>query len=292
MLRKSITLLLVVVLFGFTAIYFLQQRINGIIGEYHQTEDVLFLPSGYVVKKLSLGFESLVADIYWIRAIQYYGGGRMKDPTRRFDLLAPLLDITTTLDPAIIPVYQFGAVFLSEPPPIGAGDPGRAIALLEKGIASNRDNPDLYLSLGFVYYWQLKDYKRAAQAFLEGAPYQKGNPWLKTLAAFTLSRGGDLATSRYLWQQLYQTAENDHARSNALAHLKALRAEEDMIALRKLVEVFRQRLGRPPRNFGELVLRGYLREIPLDPSGVPYLMDASTGEVFLSADTKMQIIPK
>lgn len=292
MLRKSISLFLVVVLFGFMAVYFLQQRINGIIGEYHQTEEVLFLPSGDVIKKLSMGFESLVADIYWIRAIQYYGGGRIKDPTRRFDLLAPLLDITTTLDPAMIPVYQFGAIFLSEPPPIGAGDPGKAIALLEKGIAANRENSDLYLSLGFVYYWQLKNYQRAAKVFLEGAKYQKGNPWLKTLAAFTLLRGGDLATSRYLWQQLYQTAENDHARSNALAHLKALQAEEDMIALRKLVEVFRQRFGHLPRNFGELVLRGYLREVPLDPSGVPYLMDGSSGEVFISADTKMPIIPK
>lgn len=291
MLRKSITSFLVILLFGYAAVYFLQQRINGTIGEYHQTEDVLFLPSGQMVKRLSLGFESLMADIYWIRAIQYYGGGRIMDPTRKFDLLQPLLDITVTLDPAMIPVYQFGAVFLSEPPPIGAGNPRAAIQLLKKGISANPGVPDLYLSLGFVYYWQLKDYKKAAAVFLEGSKYQKGKMWLKNLAAYTLARGGDRTTSKYLWEQIYEAADNKRSKENAMAHLVELQAEDQMEALEKVVARFHEQTGRFPHSFVELATRGYLRGIPVDPTGVPYLLDPQSGKVMVSADTKLPIPP-
>ncbi len=292
MLRKSTSWFLVILLFGYLAVFFLQRRIDRTIGEYHQTEDILFLPSGKVVKKLSLGYASLMADIYWIRAIQYYGGGRIMDPNRNFDLLAPLLNITTTLDPSMIPAYQFGAVFLSEPPPIGAGNPQAAIRLLDKGIAANRETPDLYLSLGFVYYWQLKNYKEAAQVFLEGAKYQKGRPWLRNLAAYTLMRGGDRSTSKYLWEQIYETSENKRAKENALAHLLELRAEDQMEALRRVVDRFKKENGRFPRSFVELATRGYLRGIPLDPTGAPYRLDAESGKIMVSADTKLPIPPK
>ncbi|MBZ5553596.1 MAG: tetratricopeptide repeat protein [Acidobacteriia bacterium] len=292
MLRRSITLFLVFFLFGFTAIYFLQRRINGVVGEYHQTEEMLFLPSGSVVKKLSLGFESLVADIYWIRAIQYFAGGRMRDPSRKFDLLYPMLDITTTLDPAIIPVYEFGAVFLSEPPPIGANDPQRAIGLLEKGIAANPDDPELYLRLGFVYYWYLKDYKQAAGIFLRGSKLPQAKPWLRTMAAFSLSKGGERASSKFLWRQIYESSENKRAKENALAHLAEMQAEDQIEALEKVTAKFREDSGRWPRSFIELATHRYLRGIPLDPSGVPYLLDPESGKVMVSADTKLQIVPK
>lgn len=292
MFRKSISSFLILLSACYAAVCFLQTRINAAIGEYHQTEEVLFLPSGKVVKKLAMGFESLVADIYWIRAIQYYGGGRIADPTRHFDLLSPLLDITTTLDPAMIPVYQFGAVFLSEPPPIGAGNPQAAIELLRRGIAANPDEPALYLSLGFVYYWQLKDYKQAARVFLEGAGHQKDKRWLRNLAAFTLARGGDRSTSRYLWQQIYESADNVRAKENALAHLVELETEDQIEALEKVTARFHEKFGRFPESFVELVRQGYLPGTPLDPSGVPYILDPQSGEVYASADTRLIIVPK
>ena len=70
-------------------------------------EEALYLPSGKTVKKLSVGFDGLLSDFYWIRSVQYFGGkvvhGALRtDSTERFDLLYPLLDITTTLDPQYI----------------------------------------------------------------------------------------------------------------------------------------------------------------------------------------------
>src|SRR5579863_5864958 len=61
-------------------------------------EDVLYISSPKFVKRASLGYEGLLADIYWTRAVQYFGrehflGGK------NYELLAPLLEITTALDP-------------------------------------------------------------------------------------------------------------------------------------------------------------------------------------------------
>ncbi len=87
---------------------------------------------------MSLGYDSLLADLYWTRAVQYYGS-RAGFADAKFGLLWPLLDIATTLDPKLIVAYRFGAIFLSEPPPAGAGRTDLAIELVKRGIAENPD---------------------------------------------------------------------------------------------------------------------------------------------------------
>ena len=81
-------------------------------------------------------FESLAADVYWIRAIQHYGGERLAQGPRNYDLLYPLLDLTTSLDPYFSIAYRFGAIFLSEQYP---GGPGRRRAPKLEGVFVRRE---------------------------------------------------------------------------------------------------------------------------------------------------------
>ena len=83
---------------------------------YNDAPEVLWIPSGKIMKRLSLGHDGLMADIYWTRAVQYYGG-QLRDSKTDFPMLGPLLDITTDLDPYLLVAYRFGAIFLSEPSP-------------------------------------------------------------------------------------------------------------------------------------------------------------------------------
>jgi len=39
---------------------------------------VLYVRSPAAMKRLTFGFEALAADVYWIRAIQHYGGDRLQ----------------------------------------------------------------------------------------------------------------------------------------------------------------------------------------------------------------------
>src|SRR5579872_3475646 len=102
------------------------KRVEGIRGKQATLEEVLYVPSGKTLKQLSLGYSGVLADIYWTRAVQYYGQKlATRRPDLRYDLLYPLLDITTDLDPHLIVVYEFGSVFLSQRPPVGAGQPDK-----------------------------------------------------------------------------------------------------------------------------------------------------------------------
>ena len=90
----------------------------------------LYLRSGVTLRRLSGAYTAVAADVYWVRAIQYYGGTKRRLTAQRqglepppliaalpsddFGLLFPLLDITTTLDPRFNIAYRFGAVFLAK----------------------------------------------------------------------------------------------------------------------------------------------------------------------------------
>src|SRR5438045_1485041 len=67
-------------------------------------QEVLYLRSAKTVKRLFLGFDGLAASIYWTRTVQYFGSKHHEHSTR-FDLLPPLLDLTTSLDPHLVVAY-------------------------------------------------------------------------------------------------------------------------------------------------------------------------------------------
>ena len=129
-----------------------QLQIEARLGGFRAQEEVLYLWDGEHVKRLFPGFESLMADLYWLRTVQYFGGHLHFDTERDFDLLEPLVDITTTLDPRFELAYRYGATFLAEPYPNGAGRPEAAVALLEKGVRNNPENWRLHWDLGHFRY--------------------------------------------------------------------------------------------------------------------------------------------
>ena len=56
--------------------------------EDRDTEQILYVQSGGALKRLTLDFDALAADVYWIRAIQHFGGDRQRGTKRRkYELL-------------------------------------------------------------------------------------------------------------------------------------------------------------------------------------------------------------
>ena len=132
-------------------------------------QSMLYVQSAEAMKRLTLSFTALAADLDWIRAVQHYGGDHGSDSTApKYQLLYPLLDRTTTLDPRFNIAYRFGAIFLAEGYPLGAGRPDLAMALLRKGIAAQPLRWEYLQDIGFVNYWWKHDYKAAADWFDRG----------------------------------------------------------------------------------------------------------------------------
>ena len=231
--------------------------------------DVLYIPSPKVVRRLSLGYNGLLADIYWTRVVQYFGG-KHHEGSMEYKLLAPLLDITTTLDPQLLPAYEFGATFLSQAPPQGAGDPNAAVALVQRGIRANPQSWRLYYNLGYIQYIERKDYKAAAQAFEDASKIPGAHPWTRIMAAIMAQHGGEIATARFLWEHIYESTSDKNIKENAALHLIALRVDEEVGYLQALVGQYRENTGRLPANWFQMISAGYLRRLPTDPHGKPY----------------------
>jgi tetratricopeptide (TPR) repeat protein len=263
-------LCLLIIVAVLPSLYPLLRSIDRQLGSgQSQREELIFLPSEAKFSRTSGGYSGLLAAIYWTRAVQYYGRHRLAH-AKEFSLLGTLLDIATSLDPHLLIAYRFGSLFLAGKPPEGAGDPQRAIYLLERGIVNNPDYWRLWEDLGFIYYWDMKDYAHAARAFEAGSERPGALPWMRVLAASVAAQGGEIQSSRILWSEIARSAGNDSIRRSAEAHLTALNALEALKKLDGLLEAYQQKEGREARSMQDLVVAGYLPGIPLDPTGVPF----------------------
>jgi hypothetical protein len=269
------------------AVVLTQQQIDKRLGVFRAQEESLYFWSGEQVKRMVPGFETLAADIYWLRTVQYFGGQRLFAQGKRFELLEPLIDITTSLDPRLEIAYRYGAVFLCEPPPTGAGRPLAGIAVLERGAANLPQSWRLRQDLGFFTFLFLKQPQRAAEILTEarkipGAPF-----WLESLAADTLSKGGDRQAARRMWRQMYEQAEEGILKANAQDRLSVLDALDQADRLTTAVAEFERQFGRRPRELEELVARGVTRDAIVDSTGVPFAYDPGSGKVKVAETSRL-----
>ncbi len=255
--------------------------------------DELYFNSGDAVGRMALSYKSLLADVYWIRAIQYFAATRLKDrPIDGTDLLYPLLDVTTSLDPNFNIAYRFGAVFLAERRASGLGRPELAIALLDKGFASNPMKWEYLYDKAFIYYWTYLDPKTAAHWFAEAAKVPGSAEWLPGLAAYMLVQGGDRKSSRFLFQQIAQSAEHEYMRKIAELRLMQLDILDGLDMLNAVLDRDAATTGSRAMSWESLVARGALRRVPTDPEGVPFLIDPATGRAALAPSSKYFPLPE
>jgi hypothetical protein len=273
---------------GLLSLFPLQRSIDhDRAGAESEREEILFLPSGSALHRLSGGYSGLLADIYWTRAVQYYGRRRLAH-AKDFALLGALLNITTELDPNLLIAYRFGSLFLAGRPPEGAGRPDLAIYLLHRGIVANPTYWRLWEDVGFIYYWDLKDYTHAALAFRTGSEQPGALPWMRVLAASVAAQGGELTTSYVLWSEIARTAGNEAMRRAAENHLAALDAQLALNNLNRLLATYRQQQGREARSIPDLIAAGYLRGFSLDPSGEPFIIGPD-GRASLGPKSKINL---
>lgn len=248
-----------------------------------RAEEERLYVTGETLRRASMGFNGLIADWYWMRALQYVGGKVVRhegdlnlDELGQLDLrlLAPLLDVATTLDPQFLAAYEYGAVVLP------AFDPEAAIKLTQKGIAANPQAWRLHQHLGYIY-WQQGRYREAGQVYQEGAQVPGAPAWLAAMAARMEAEGGSRDFARAVFLRLYEQAGNEQVREMARRRLLQLQALDEQDFLERILTALRERAGRCPADWREVApllrraeqLRLDAAGAPLDPAGVPYLLE-------------------
>lgn len=262
MIKKIFFIILFLLLiFNFAYRIDLKKTSHALIGE------LMYFPSGFAVKSLSVGFYVPLADLVWLRFIQYYGEHRMTDT--RFDLMYHILDILTTLDPYFVHAYTLGALMLTH----DAQRPDQAMKLLKKGMQADYNEWRIPFIYGFIQYVFLRDYKTAL-AYL-GISSQKPDAtdmpkrWAGYIA---LKRLRDTKTALALWLDLYNNAKNPEERRIAKMYIQETRMLLDIEFLNNKIEEFKTKFGRVPYHLNELVISGLIDSIPAEPHGEKYVI--------------------
>ncbi len=180
-------------------------------------EELLYYPSGFMVRQAALGYETAAADIAWLRGIQYYGEHRLTD--QKYGLIGHVMDIVTELDPAFIEPYVFGAFVMAQE----MKQPERGLALLERGMRANPTNWRLAFEAGFLHYVCRHDYATAARYFTWASRMPGHEPYAERFAAFASERSGNAGMAILLWKEVFASG-NQYMQDVARRELERLGA--------------------------------------------------------------------
>ncbi len=263
---KPVLIISIIVLLILISIPF-QNNIDSQRDKFRSIQETVLLTSS-ALKKVSLGFNELLSDIYWFRALQYVGSDDIPFSEKDPELLYKYLDLITDLDPKFINAYRFGGTFLAEPDPYGLANIEYGGKLLDKGRENNPDNFRLPLEEAFLYYLYTDNYNKAATLF-EEASRKPGLSELRSgsfrgMAATARQRGGDRELSKKIWIDIYDNTTDEGRRDFALRNLNELNTMDFEDKLSELVQQFDSDNGRLPYNLDELVNTGYLKKVPKD----------------------------
>jgi hypothetical protein len=162
-------------------------------------EELLYYPSGLMVRQAALGYETAAADVAWLRGIQYYGEHRLTD--QKYDLIGHVMEIVTTLDPKFVQPYVFGAFVLAQE----MKQPERGLELLERGMRANPTDWKLAFEAGFLHYVCRRDNAAAARFFTWASRIPGHEPYVERFAAFAHQRAGNLGMAILLWKHVLAT---------------------------------------------------------------------------------------
>lgn len=265
--------------------------------DFTGADESLYL-NAKTAKRLSLSFNGLAADWYWMRSLQYVGRKILAvdentaiDDLSHLDLklLAPLLDTATTLDPQFMDPYEYAAVVLP------AIDVQEAIRITRKGIDANPNAWRLYHQLGYIY-WQQQDYSAAAEIYGRGAQLPDAPAWMQAMKARMAAEGGSRTTAREIYTHMFEQSADESIKDMARRRLMQLDSWDERDALRKVLSAYTVRTGRCPANWRDVeqTLRALRAPLdasgaPLDPSGAPYVLQSATCDVQLGPNSEIII---
>jgi len=234
--------------------------------------ELFYFPKTSFIKNIAFGYNNLLADMFWIRSIQYIGQHLISD--NAYPYLYHILDITTSLDPRFINAYNFGSFFLA----VYANEKKEGIELAKKGIKNNPENWEPAFELGFVYY-MIHDYENAYKYFslantLPGMPDE-----YKTFAPYALGKFASPDQGIAMWEAIAKMSDNKFIRDAARNNIAVLIQKKNVDMLNKAVESFEKRFHRLPATLSELVEKGIITELPKPVGGMPYDYDPFTGKV-------------
>lgn len=217
-MKKSLLIISSIMILFFAQVQ-LQNRL-----EQHKSvemESLLYLPSGEYLKPLALGFDQMLADLLWIKTINYFGGHFMTD--KEYPWLYHILTLIIDLDPRFDFPYSFGGIVLS----LEASQVDKANKILERGIEAYPEKWEFPFYIGFNYFYHQKDAGRAVP-YIEKASSLPGSPaYLKSLTGSLYAKTNKNEAALRFYREAYRNATDGLVKQNIQEKINRILSGED-----------------------------------------------------------------
>ena len=198
------------------SIFFVHRKLQKIHPPEKSMEVYMHIPSGEFLKPLTLGFNQLVADYFWIKTIGYFGGHLMSD--RNYPWLYQILDLVTTLDPQFVWPYYFGGITLS----VEAQQIEQSNLILEKARHYHPEVWKFPFFLGFNYWYHYNDPVKAAYYIKMAAQLPKSPVFLKTFPARLLSTAGQEEAALQFLREMGKNTQDSRMRAQIAKRIEEI----------------------------------------------------------------------
>jgi hypothetical protein len=210
-----------------------------------EARELIYLPPPETARILSLGFNQVMADWYWVKGLQYF-----TDPFQalnKYKNLPDILDVVVGLDPDFEYAYKFGGIAIPY-------DTGRlhwansepAIDLLQRGVKRFPDNWELHFHLGFYLLNFRNDLPGAGEQFASAASISGSPPYLGRFAARLFSAGGEVDRALVFAQTMLASATDPTERRNLEERIENIRLEGELRRVEDAARRFHEQHGRWP----------------------------------------------
>jgi tetratricopeptide (TPR) repeat protein len=266
MKRTTILLILLVSLALFAG---LKLKTDAVARYRVPGSSIIYIPSGKSLKYVTFGYNSFMADLVYLWAIQYFSDQTIWE---RFDYLDHIFSIVAELDPHYLDPYEIGALIAL----YDAKDIDLAFTILDRGIEKNPTEWILPLQAGHFAQMLAKNFEIAQKYYqktmeIEGAP-----DIAKRLYANATFRISDYKTAWQNWLEIYETATDERVIKIASNHLYRTKAAMDFETLKSAIELYKNKNGRAPEDLQKLVNDGFITAVPKDMDGEEYLYNSET----------------
>jgi tetratricopeptide (TPR) repeat protein len=233
---------------------------------------IIYIPSGKSLKYVTFGYHSLMADLVYLWAIQYFSDQTIWE---RFDYLDHIFSIIAELDPQYLDPYEIGALIAV----YDVKNLDLAFKILDRGIEKNPAQWIIPLQAGHVAQMFAKNFE-VAQKYYKMAMAIEGAPAIaRRLYANAAFRISDYKTAWQNWLEIYESATDPRVIKIASNHLYRTKAAMDFETLQSAIELYKNKHGRAPSDLQQLVSEGLIQAVPKDLDGEDYLYDPETEDI-------------
>jgi hypothetical protein len=215
-----------------------------------------------VVKALAGEFKGMVANYLLLEAASFMGSNQEPTP-EDWDAIERLLDQSSSLDPYFKQTYRLSQSTLAwEPDKLGS-----ALTILERSRKHLTWDWQPGFFIGFNYYYFLNDNLTAAQKLMETTKVPGAPISLATLASRLASKSGQTGAAIEFLVAIYEDTDDEESKELLKNRILALKGVQ---TLDGAIGVFKDRFGRLPTSLDELVDKGILSALPVNPYNRPF----------------------